>query len=170
MKFNLIYLTPLFSLMATIIISSCSDKTMFKREIKKCAKISKPGLLSVYQWQNNFHYIYEKANLDSILSITDTIYVIIQYKQGYSTYFAIQIFAKEWEYYLWLSNNSKSLKKCLDTNFYNDPLLLFLLKRKDFIYFSDEDKYFVTKDSRNSILMLCTIDSKGKLKREIICN
>ena len=170
MKFNLKYLTPLFSLMATIIISSCSDKTMFKREIKKCAKISKPGLLSVYQWQNNFHYIYEKANLDSILSTTDSIYVIIQYKQGYSTYFAIQILAKEWEYYLWLSNNSKSLKKCLDTNFYNDPLLLFLLKRKVFIYFSDEDRFFVTKEIRNSILMLCTIDSKGKLKREIICN
>jgi amidase len=67
MKFNLKYLTPLFSLMATIIISSCSDKTMFKREIKKCAKVSKPGLLSVYQWQNNFHYMYEKANLDSTL-------------------------------------------------------------------------------------------------------
>jgi hypothetical protein len=114
--------------------------------------------------------MYEKANVDSILTTTDTIYVIIKYDQGYSTYFAIEIFAKEWEYYLWLTNYSKSLKKCLDTNFYNNPLLLFLSKRKDFIYFSDDDKYFVTKESKNSILMLCTKDSKGKLKREIICN
>jgi len=55
--------------------------------------------------------MYEKANLDSILTTTDTIYVIIKYNQGYSTYFAIGIFAKEWEYYLWLSDNRESLKK-----------------------------------------------------------
>ena len=170
MKFNLKYLTPLFSLMATIIISSCSDKTMFKREIKKCAKVSKPGLLSVYQWQNNFHYMYEKANLDSILSTTDTIYVIIKISLRYSSPFYVELFAKEWEYYLWLSDNRESLKKCFDTNFYNDPLLLFLLKREDLINFSYKDKNHLTKESRNSILMLCTKDSTGELKREIICN
>ncbi len=159
-----------FHLLLIVIITSCSDKILFKREIKKCAKISKPGLLSIYKWQHNFHYMYEKANLDSILTTTDTIYVIIKYNQGYSTYFAIGIFAKEWEYYLWLSDNRESLKKCFDTNFYNDPLLLFLLKREDLINFSYNDKNHLTKESRNSILMLCTKDSKGELKREIICN
>jgi hypothetical protein len=143
---------------------------MFKREIRNCAKINKPSLLYLHHWPQKFYYLFKKANLDSILTTTDTIYVIIKYDQGYSTHFAIEIFAKEWEYYLWLRDYSKSLKKCLDTNFYNNPLLLFLLKRKDLIYFSDDDKYFVTKESRNSILMLCTKDSKGKLKREIICN
>jgi hypothetical protein len=170
MKFNLKYLTPLFSLMATIIISSCSDKTMFKREIKKCAKVSKPGLLSVYQWQNNFHYMYQKANLDSILTTTDTIYVIIKISLRYSSPFYVELFAKEWEYYLWGSHLSESLQKCYESNINNDRLLLFLLNREDLSCLSDNDKYLAKEERRMSILMLCTKDSKGKLKREIICN
>lgn len=143
---------------------------MFKREIRNYAKTNKPNLSHILYWSQNFYYLYNKANLDSVLNITDSLYVIIKYNQGYTTDFSIQLFANEWEYYLWLNTFSESLKKCFDSNFNNDPLLLFLLKRKDLIYFSEADKYFVTKGSRNSILMLCTKDLKGKLKREIICN
>jgi protoheme ferro-lyase len=169
MKFNLKYLTPLFSLMTTIIISSCSDKTMFKREIKKCAKVSKPGLLSVYQWQNNFHYMYEQANLDSMLITKDSLLVLFHYFPHYSG-FSIRIYAKEWEYNLWSNHFNFPLKTDYNSNFYNNPVLIFMLNRKDSINLNDTDKMIATKVSKTTILMLCTKDSKGKLKREIICN
>ena len=68
---------------------------MFKREIRNYAKTNKPNLSHILYWSQNFYYLYNKANLDSVLNITDSLYVIIKYNQGYTTDFSIQLFANE---------------------------------------------------------------------------
>ena len=163
------YFTSLLFSTISIVINSCTDQIIFKREIKNCAKTNKPGLLTIDNWRHNFYYMYEQVNVDSMIVSTDSLFIMLRYQQHYST-FSIFVCAKEWKYSLSASDGKLPLKKDYKDNYYNNRLLITMSNRKDSINLIMYEKKIAKSDSRNSILMLCTIDSKGKLKREIICN
>lgn len=163
------YFTALLFSTILIVIISCSDQMIFKREIKNCAKTNKPGLLTIDNWQHNFYYMYEQVNVDSLIVSTDSLFIMLRYQQHYST-FSIFVCAKEWKYSLSASDGKLPLEKDYKDNYYNNRLLITMLNRKDSINLNANEKKYAKRDSRSTILLLCTIDLKGKLKREIICN
>ncbi len=166
---NIKYFTLLLFSNILIIINSCSDQMIFNREIKNCVKTNKPGLLAIDNWRHNFYYMYDQVNVDSMIVSTDSLFIMLRYQQHYST-FSIFIYAKEWKYSLSASDGKLPLEKDYQDNYYNNRLLITMLNRKDSINLNVYDKKIAKSDSRSTILLLCTIDSEGKLKREIICN
>lgn len=157
-------------LMIAILITvtmGCSDRFRFKTAIRKFAKSNKPALTGVFKYSQNYYCLYRKIDFDSLLKKSDSLYILLTYGSHYSK-FATAIYAKEWTFHYWSDFYRDSFVTNFEENFETDRLLQIMLSRMDSTKLNKAENNAFIAQSKYTVLLLVTVKSNGKLKRQIL--